>query len=114
VSGTWKWTLPAGSGKDQYVLELDQQFQKINGTLYVNGSGLSIERGELVGDKLQFTVGRTLKGKTVRMLFSGKIKGSSIEGNQKTEAESETKTNKWKAKRDPSTVSPIEGSDKLR
>jgi precorrin-6B methylase 2 len=114
VSGTWKWTLPAGSGKDQYVLELEQQFQKINGTLYVNGSGLSIERGELVGDKLQFTVGRTLKGKTVRMLFSGKIKGSSIEGNQKTEAESATKTNKWKAKRDPSTVSPIEGSDKLR
>jgi len=114
VSGTWKWTLSGGSEKDRYVLELDQQFQKINGTLYVNGSGLSIERGELAGDKLQFTVGRTLEGKTVRMLFSGNVKGNSIEGNLKTEAESMTKTSKWKANRDPSSVFPIEGSDKLR
>ncbi len=113
VSGTWKWTSPTGSEKDQYTLDLEQQFQKIKGTLYVNGSGLSIERGELVGDKLQFTVGRTLEGQSVRMLFSGKVKGNSIQGSLKTEADTAMKTSKWKAKRDPSTVNPIEGSDKL-
>ena len=114
VSGSWDWTSPTGPVKDQYVLELNQRFQKIYGTLFVNGSGLSIERGELKGNELQFTVGRTLEGQIVRMLFRGKVKGNSIEGSIKINADSATKTIKWKAKRDPSTVIPIEGSDKLR
>jgi SAM-dependent methyltransferase len=114
VSGSWKWTSPTDSAKDQYVLELNQRFQKIYGTLFVNGSGLSIERGELKGNELQFTVGRTLEGQIVRMLFHGRVKGNSIEGSIKIDADSATKTIKWKTKRDPSTVSPIEGSDKLR
>ena len=114
VSGSWDWTSPTGPVKDQYVLELNQRFQKIYGTLFVNGSGLSIERGELKGNELQFTVGRTLEGQIVRMLFRGKVKGNSIEGSIKINADSATKKIKWKAKRDPSTVIPIEGSDKLR
>lgn len=114
VSGSWNWTSPKGSAKDQYVLELNQRFQKIYGTLFVNGSGLSIERGELKGNELQFTVGRTLEGQIVRMLFKGRVKGNSIEGSIKIHADSATKTIKWKAKRDPSSVTPIEGSDKLR
>ena len=114
VSGSWDWTSPTGPVKDQYVLELNQRFQKIYGTLFVNGSGLSIERGELKGNELQFTVGRMLEGQIVRMLFKGRVKGNSIEGSIKINADSATKTIKWKAKRDPSTVIPIEGSDKLR
>lgn len=114
VSGSWDWTSPTGPVKDQYVLELNQRFQKIYGTLFVNGSGLSIERGELKGNELQFTVGRMLEGQIVRMLFKGRVKGNSIEGSIKIDADSATKTIKWKAKRDPSTVIPIEGSDKLR
>ncbi|UCE40744.1 MAG: class I SAM-dependent methyltransferase [Candidatus Aminicenantes bacterium] len=114
VSGTWNWISSKASGKDQYVLKLEQQFQKIKGTLYINGSGLSIARGELVGDKLQFTVGRMLEGQTVRMLFSAKVKGNSIQGSLRTETDTAMKTSKWEAKRDPYTVVPIEGSDKLR
>ena len=114
VSGSWDWTSPTGSEKDRYVLDLNQRFQKIYGTLFVNGSGLSIERGELKGNELQFTVGRMLEGQIVRMLFKGRVKGNSIEGSIKIDADSATKTIKWKTKRDPSSVTPIEGSDKLR
>ena len=114
VSGTWEWTSSAGPDKDRYVLKLEQRFQKIKGTLYVNGSGLSIERGELVGDKLQFIAGRKLKGQTVRMLFNGKVKGNSIKGSIRTHVDTALKTSKWNAKRDPSSVAPIEGSDILR
>lgn len=114
ISGTWKWTSPSGKENDKYVLELEQQFQKIEGTLSVNGLRLSIERGELEGNKLQFTVGRTFEGQTVRLSFVGTVKGNSITGSIKTEAESAAKTSEWKAKRDPSTIAPIEGSDKLR
>jgi hypothetical protein len=114
VSGTWKWTSQTGRDNDKYVLKIDQQFQKINGTLEVNGSQLSIDQGELVGDKLQFTVDKTLDGQTVRMSFSGKVKGNSIQGNITTEVDTAVKSSEWKSKRDPSTVMPIEGSDKLR
>jgi SAM-dependent methyltransferase len=113
VSGTWRWVSSEESKKDQYVLQINQQFQKIKGTLYVNGSGLSIERGELAGDKLQFAVGRTLEGQTVSMLFSGTVKDNYIQGSIITEADTARKTSKWAARRDPSTIKPIEGSDKL-
>jgi ubiquinone/menaquinone biosynthesis C-methylase UbiE len=113
VSGTWKWSSSSGADNDQYVLKIEQRFQKINGTLQLNGSALSIEQGELVGDKLEFTVGRTLEGKTVRMSFSGDVKGNSIQGSIKTESDTDTKTSLWRAKRDPSSIAPIEGSEKL-
>jgi SAM-dependent methyltransferase len=114
VSGTWKWNTSNESENAPCVLELHQQFQKIEAILNMNGSVLSIENGELVGDKLQFTVGRVLDGQTVRMTFSGRIKGNSIQGSIITEADAARKTSKWTAGRDPSTVLPIEGSDKLR
>jgi cyclopropane fatty-acyl-phospholipid synthase-like methyltransferase len=47
VSGSWNWTSSTGSSKDQYVLEVNQQFQKIDGKLFLNGSALAIENGEL-------------------------------------------------------------------
>lgn len=114
ASGIWKWNSSEGSGKNQHILEIRQQFQKIEGSLKVNGSELTIERGELVGDKLQFTAGRTIDGQTVRMAFTGIVKGNTIQGGIKTEADTASKTIKWTAERDPSTVKPIEGSDTLR
>ncbi len=50
------------------------------GILFVNGSGLSIEHGKLDRNRLLFSLGRTLEGQTVRMIFSGRIKGNAIEG----------------------------------
>ena len=79
----------------------------------MNGTRYTIERGELEGNKVQFIVGRTLDGQTTRMLFYGRVKGNSIEGSIKTDTESATRTNRWIAKRDPSTVTPIEGSEIL-
>lgn len=114
VSGTWKWTSLDGSNNDQYVLEIDQKFQKISGVLYVNGFAFTIEHGELTGDRLRFTVGRAVEGQMVRMSFRGTVKGNSIRGTIRTVADTATKTSNWRANRDPSTVSPIEGSDKLR
>jgi SAM-dependent methyltransferase len=113
VSGTWKWDSSTTSEKEQFVLELDQRFQKISGTLLMNGMELSITNGELTGNELSFAVGRAHEGQIARMLFNGQVKGNSIQGTVQIDADSATKTFKWKAKRDPSTVSPIEGSDKL-
>jgi ubiquinone/menaquinone biosynthesis C-methylase UbiE len=113
VSGTWMWESLDGAD-DEYVLEINQKFQKFTGVLYVNGFTLTIERGELTGDKLRFIVGRALNGQMVRMSFRGTVKGNSIQGDIRTEAGTAIKTSSWRARRNPSTVSPIEGSEKLR
>ena len=110
VTGTWEWTMPTSTGKDPYVLELIQQFQEFTGTLFVSGSRIPIGRQEIIGDKLQFSIERKLKGRTVRMLFTGRVSGNSIEGSVKSEAGSEIDTSKWRAQRDPSTVTPIDRS----
>ena len=106
VTGTWEWSIPTSTGKDHYVLKLIQQFQEFAGTLLVSGSRIPIGRQEIIGDKLQFTIERKLKGRTVTLLFTGRVKGNSIEGSVKSEAGSEIYTSKWKAQRDPSTVIP--------
>ena len=110
VTGTWEWSIPTSSANDYYVLKLVQQFQEFAGTLFVNGTGILIGLGEIIGDKLQFTVERNLKGQTVTMLFSGRISGNSIEGSIKSQAGSAINPIKWKAQRDPSTVTPIDSS----
>jgi SAM-dependent methyltransferase len=113
VSGTWKWFAPSESGTDQYILELNQQFQKISGTLYVNGSALSLTNASLDGDKLRFRVGRTQNGEIVRMSFRGTAEGNSIRGTFQIDSKSASRNQRWNASRDPGTISPIEGSDKL-
>ncbi|TKJ32541.1 hypothetical protein CEE39_05310 [bacterium (candidate division B38) B3_B38] len=110
MTGTWEWSIPTSSGNDHYELKLIQRFQEFAGTLFVNGSGMLIGLGEIMGDKLQFTVERNLKGQTVPMLFSGRVSGNSIEGSIKSQAGSAISPIKWKAQRDPSTVAPINGS----
>jgi len=111
VSGTWKWDSSTGSGKNQYILELHQRFQKIEGSLNMDGSVVPIEHAELEGDKIQFSVRRTLDGHAAQMSFSGIVKGHSIQGTLKNETDRGAKTTPWTAERDPSTVMPIEGSD---
>jgi SAM-dependent methyltransferase len=113
VSGTWNWNSPSGVGTDQFILELDQQFQQISGTLYINGSALSITNRSLEGNKLRFRVGRNLDGQIVRMSFKGTVEGNSIRGTVQIDSDSSSRNFRWRAQRDPATISPIEGSDTL-
>ena len=110
MTGTWEWSIPTSTGNDRYVLELYQQFQEVRGILLVDGSKIPIGREEIIGDKLQFTIERTLEGRTVRMLFNGRVSGNSIEGSIKSVVGSAIYPIKWKAQRDPSTVTPIDRS----
>lgn len=114
ISGTWEWKSQSEDANSRYALTLEQRFQMIEGTLSVNGMDFPIMDGKLEGNKLQFNVERKLDRGTVNMSFSGQAKGNEVVGSFKTEAGSASKTYEWKAKRDPSTITPIEGSDTLR
>ncbi len=109
VTGTWKWTMDAGSKKKDYALKLDQNFQKIEGNA-IEGSRsipLTIPDGHIIGDNLKFILERKLGRKTERLHFEGTVKGHTVEGNVKIEGQSGS-SKKWKARRDPSTFKSIE------
>ncbi len=78
VEGTWTLKMNPGSGE----LKLVQAFQKITGTLALNGKELPLTNETLEGDQIRFTAG----GKD----YSGRVSGNKIEGTaRKTGGEGE-------------------------
>lgn len=72
VAGKWVWQAPGGP----YELQLDQVFQKISGTLSVNGRIATIDKPVLTGDQIRF---EALLGEA-RYQFNGKITHNAIDG----------------------------------
>lgn len=111
VSGTWEWTMLAGTGEKRYVLHLEQEFQKVNGTVTAGASEIPIKEAKLSGDRLQFTIEQEVSGRTVPMKFDGHVSGNSIEGSVNSRFGLVANKSTWKAERDPSTVTPLDNSD---
>jgi len=111
VSGTWEWTMPAGTGEKRYVLHLVQEFQEFNGTVTVSDSKIPIKKTKLSGDGLQFTIEQEVNGQTVSMQFEGHVSGNSIEGSVNSKVGLVANKSTWKAERDPSTVTPLDNSE---
>lgn len=77
VAGQWTLKLVPAASKQPVTLDLRQQVQKVSGTARVGGAEVPLEDAKLVGDKLSFRLpverGRPL-------LFTGTVKGASVEG----------------------------------
>ena len=111
VSGTWEWTVTARTEKRRYILHLDQKFQEVNGTLTVDGLNIPVHTITLDGDRLQFTIEEEIGDQKVTKMFEGLVNGNVIDGTAVTEAKTSSGKSDWKAKRDPSTIIPIDDSD---
>ena len=68
VAGAWE--LPGGDW-----LFLEQQYQKVSGTLQISGLSVPVENGRLRGRELTFTVNRTT--------YTGQVEGGAITGTAK-------------------------------
>jgi hypothetical protein len=78
ASGKWRWYERAGDGPQRsYELVLDQFFQKVEGTLSVDGKTVPIENAKLTGDELVFsaTIDRAAPSE-----FTGRIVNNGMEG----------------------------------
>jgi hypothetical protein len=73
VAGTWVW--PAESGTAE--LTLRQAYQKIVGSLKLNGKELPLKGAKLEGDRISLVVGRRRR---TRREYSGRVNGNAIEG----------------------------------
>ena len=86
VAGTWTWQ--AGSAPAE--LTLSQNFQKIEGSLRINGRDMPLKNAKLNGAKITFAVGDTV---TTTQMFSGTVSGNTITGTVGSGAASATKWN---------------------
>ena len=72
VAGVWQWTVNDGTKADRYELTLRQEFQKLTGTLVVNGKEEAVSSLSLVGDRVEF--------ESAQRRFSGKVADGTMNG----------------------------------
>ncbi|MFC1561298.1 SAM-dependent methyltransferase [Candidatus Latescibacterota bacterium] len=111
VSGTWEWSESSRTGKRRYIFNLFQKFQEVNGTLTAEGVNVPVNNVTIDGDRLQFTLEEEIGDQKVTKMFEGLANGNSIEGTIVSKATTISGESNWRAKRDPSTVIPIDDSD---
>jgi SAM-dependent methyltransferase len=84
ASGKWRWRSAADGGVARdFELALTQMFQKVEGTLSVEGKTVPIEEAKLVGETLSF-VARLDTSSPARYEFNGRIINHAIEGAVRT------------------------------
>ncbi len=103
VSGNWEMHRDDETGIP-LILHIDQDFQKISGTLN-SGSSQAIRNARIAGEVIQFTVVQKTEAKAVRTRFEGRVNGHVIEGT--LSAPGMPGKRKWTARRDPASVLPI-------
>lgn len=106
VTGTWEWDIPGG--EERYVMKLSQQFQKVFGTFQLGSDEIPVKNLELRGDRLEFIVERFFKGQIQARRFIGRVQDHLIEGTAKEMTADSQGTRTWKAKRDPSSMKPLD------
>lgn len=78
VSGKWRWFAPGeGGAQRSFELAIDQFFQKIEGTLSVDGKTVPIENAKLTGDEVSFSAKVDPAGASE---FKGRIINNGMEG----------------------------------
>jgi hypothetical protein len=83
AAGKWRWRSADGGAQRDFELVINQNFQKVEGTLAADGKSVAIEDAKLVGDALSFVA--KLDGPNgARQEFSGRIVNHGIDGTVRT------------------------------
>jgi SAM-dependent methyltransferase len=112
VTGDWSWNVTTGSRNKQYILNIDQHFQKLDGLITSGSNQLSPENLIITSDLLQFSLEENVNGKKTSMNFTGRVNGNIIEGTIERTGVTPG-TIKWQARRDPETVKPLDTGERL-
>ncbi len=104
VSGTWDWTESTEAGKRSYNLHIEQEFQEVNGILSSNGANVSISEMTIEGDRLRIAIEEETGIDTMIRTLDGTSDGNVIKGTVVLKTETGVIKNRWRAKRDPSTI----------
>ena len=99
ASGKWRWrTADAGGSPRDFELTLNQLFQKIDGTLKVDGRTVPIESAKLAGEMVSFSARIDEAAGPVSYEFNGRIFSNALEGTVRPQRASATRQ-AWTATR---------------
>jgi SAM-dependent methyltransferase len=82
VNGSWKLTVPAGSGEESYQLALAQQFQRLNGGAKGGGRSFDLIDPKLTGPAVKFSF---IDANGLKREFNGRVSGGKMEGTTQTQ-----------------------------
>jgi methyltransferase family protein len=80
AAGKWRWQLQREGKAEDYELTLNQNFQKLDGTLLAAGRPAKLENAALSGERISFTATVGAGAGAVRYEYSGRIIHHAIEG----------------------------------
>ena len=80
AAGKWRWRLAFGGTTRQYELDATQDYQKLQGSMTVDGRSARISDGRLRGANLSFKLAAEVGGTLVMHEFSGRVVGDTIAG----------------------------------
>ncbi len=84
AAGRWMWKSAIdGASARAFELSIHQNFQKVEGTLKVDGRPVTLEDATLVGDRLSFVAKLDPKG-AARHEFRGQIVNNGLDGTMRT------------------------------
>ena len=109
VAGDWSWTISSGSNNKQYMLKINQYFQKLDGLITIESAQFPSENLSITGDLVQFSLDDEVGGRKVSMNFKGRVNGNIIEGTIERTGVT-PRIIKWQAHRDSDTVKPLDSN----
>jgi len=82
VNGSWKLTMPAGSGEESYQLALAQQFQRLSGGAKGGGRSFDLIDPKVTGSAVKFAF---VDANGLKREFNGRVSGGKMEGTTQTQ-----------------------------
>ncbi len=113
ISGKWKFLVPQDLFGAPYALEIEQKFQNLQGQVNIGDSNIPIKDARLQGDRVILSIEQKSQNGTRTWLFEGQAKGHTLEGTLRLDSGERLSTIKWQAKRDPSTMKPLDVGESI-
>ena len=97
AAGKWRWQLPVAGKPADFEFTVSQNFQSINGRLFVGGSEWPIENAKLQGNDVSFNVAD--KATALRYEFEGHIYNHALTGTVRIAGAATQRQLEWDAVR---------------
>jgi hypothetical protein len=104
ATGTWKSTFTTQNGQTfETTFKLKQQGDKLTGTVTGrDGKEVEVKNGKVKDGEASFDITRERNGQEFTFHYKGKLGADAIDGKVEFEANGETRSLDWKAKRQKS------------
>ena len=106
VTGTWEWSM--AREKTPYLLTLNQEFQKVSATLLAGSEEIPIKDLRLIGERLEMTIERMVKGRWETWRFSGRVQEHFLAGTVQGARTGFEEKRPWRATRKPASYKPLD------